>query len=54
MWRNHGASIKGDPVNPVLVKTRHSKKKKRRRLRVCVECVRRKTAGLYRDLIREK
>lgn len=54
MWKNHAASIKGDPVNPALVKCMQSEKSKKQG--VCAykcTCVSEIT-GLYRDLIREK
>lgn len=56
MWKNHAASIKGDPVNPALVKCTQSEKSKKQDGCECVcqcTCVS-KITGLYRDLIREK
>lgn len=52
MWKNHAASIKGDPVNPALVKSTQSEKSKKQGVCAC-KCLSEIT-GLYRDLIREK
>lgn len=53
MWRNRGASIKDDPVNPPLI-DRMCRQcvcvcVKTQSVHVCAE-----TTGLYHDLIREK